>query len=82
MGPSNWGASLVVRKMAVGPSAPPMMPIEADSAMEKPNTSIWVTRKVAKMPICAAAPKSRLLGLAMRGPKSVMAPTPRKMRQG
>ena len=29
IGPSSSGASLVVRKMAVGPSAPPMMPMEA-----------------------------------------------------
>ena len=36
--------------MAVGPSAPPMMPIEADCAIEKPKTSICVTKKVAKMP--------------------------------
>ena len=28
MGPRRWGASLMVVKMAVGPSAPPMMPRE------------------------------------------------------
>ena len=84
MGPSSSGASLLVRKMAVGPSAPPMIPMDAACAGEKPKMgrSSCVTRKVAKMPICAAAPSRRLLGLAIRGPKSVMAPTPRNMRHG
>ena len=36
----------------------------------------------AKIPNCAAAPNKKLLGLAIRGPKSVMAPTPRKIRDG
>ena len=71
-----------VRKMAVGPSAPPMIPIEADCAAVKPRASIWVTKKVAKIPICAAAPRRRLLGLAINGPKSVMAPTAIKIRHG
>ena len=37
---------------------------------------------VTKMPSCAAAPMSKLLGLAMSGPKSVIAPMPRKMSGG
>ena len=38
--------------------------------------------KVMKTPSCAPAPMSSVLGLAMSGPKSVMAPRPRKMMQG
>ena len=38
--------------------------------------------KAANTPIWAAAPSSRLLGLLSRGPKSVIAPTPMKIRQG
>ena len=35
-----------------------------------------------KTPICAAAPRRSVLGLAIRGPKSVMAPMPRKISGG
>ena len=35
--PSSSGASFVVRKMAVGPSAPPMMPMEAACGPVKPS---------------------------------------------
>ena len=66
--------------MAVGPSAPPMMPMEPASAAEKPIS--FAPMKVMKMPSCAAAPSSRLFGLAIRGPKSVIAPTPMKMIGG
>ena len=38
--------------------------------------------RAAKMPSWAAAPKSSVLGLAMSGPKSVIAPTPMKIRIG
>ena len=34
------------------------------------------------MPPCAAAPSKRLMGFAIRGPKSVIAPTAMKIRQG
>ncbi len=80
MGPSSSGASFEVRKMAVGPSAPPMMPIEPACAGVKPSAK--APMKVRKMPICAAAPSRKLFGLAISGPKSVMAPTPTKIRQG
>ena len=80
IGPSNQGASLEVRKMDVGPSAPPMIPMEPASAGVKPIA--FAQRKVTKIPICAAAPRRRDLGLAISGPKSVMAPTPMKIRQG
>ena len=70
----------MVRKMDVGPSAPPMMPIDAASCLEKPmNKAI---KKVAATPTWAAAPSKSVLGAASRGPKSVNAPTPRKMMGG
>ena len=81
MGPSSSGASRVETKMAVGPSAPPMMPMEPAWAEVKRPEKRQPT-KVMKMPSWAAAPRRRLLGLAIRGPKSVMAPTPMKIRQG
>ena len=45
-----------------------------------PNTI--APRKAKKIPICAAAPSRMLFGLAISGPKSVMAPTPMKIRDG
>ena len=36
----------------------------------------------AKIPNCAAAPSKKLLGLAISGPKSVIAPTPKKISDG
>jgi len=66
--------------MAVGPSAPPMMPIAPASAGVKPRNS--ATMNARKIPSCAAAPSSRLIGLAISGPKSVIAPTPMKMSGG
>ena len=39
-------------------------------------------KKVTKIPSCAAAPKRRLFGLAINGEKSVIAPTPIKIRHG
>ena len=80
MGPRSSGASFVVRKMAVGPSAPPMMPMEAAWGPVKPSST--APKKAMNTPSWAAAPSSRLLGLASRGPKSVMAPTPMKMSDG
>jgi len=35
-----------------------------------------------KIPICAAAPSQKLIGLAISGPKSVIAPTPMKISEG
>ena len=80
IGPSRPGASLVVTYMAVGPSAPPMMPMAPASAGEKPAHSARINAR--KMPSCAAAPSSRDFGLAISGPKSVIAPTPMKMSGG
>ncbi len=66
--------------MAVGPSAPPMTPMAAASQGLKPRAS--ATRKAVKMPSWAAAPSSRDMGLASRGPKSVIAPIPIKIIDG
>ena len=74
-------------QIEVGPSAPPMMPIDAACSSVKwmPGTnwsSTTAPMSAEKMPSCAAAPRSSIFGLAMSGPKSVMAPTPKKMRIG
>ena len=37
---------------------------------------------VAKIPNCAAAPRISVFGLASKGPKSVIAPTPIKINNG
>ena len=79
--PSSSGASLAVMKMVVGPSAPPMMPMEAASGMvNSPVAS--APQNAAKIPICAAAPSSSVFGLAIIGPKSVPAPSPRNISGG
>ena len=57
-----------------------MTPMAAASAGSKPSTR--AIRKAAKMPSWAAAPSSREVGLASRGPKSVMAPMPIKIMDG
>ena len=57
-----------------------LMPIAPASAGVKPRNS--ATMNARKIPSCAAAPSSRLIGLAISGPKSVIAPTPMKMSGG
>ena len=61
------------RNIVVGPSAPPMMPIDAASLVEK-SIPISGTRLIArapqkatKMPTCAAPPRSSVLGFAIIG---------------
>ena len=46
------------------------------------NPRATAPSRVVKMPNWAAAPRSAILGLAMSGPKSVIAPTPMKMNRG
>ena len=65
--------------MAVGPSAPPMMPIAEACCTLK---SIIAPANATNTPIWAAAPRSMVFGFAIRGPKSVIAPTPMKIRGG
>ena len=66
--------------MEVGPSAAPMMPMEAASFMSKPRTVASST--VRKIPAWAAAPHRNSRGSASRGPKSIMAPMPMNSRMG
>ena len=70
----------MARKIEVGPSAPPMILTAAAWASLNP---ISIARKNAlNTPNWAAAPRRKLFGLAMSGPKSVSAPTPRNMSDG
>ena len=57
-----------------------MMEIAAAALSLKPKP--MAPKYAAKIPNCAAAPSKKLLGLAIRGPKSVIAPTPIKIREG
>ena len=61
MGPNSCGARRVAVNIAVGPSAPPMMPIEAASGPEKP---MHTARKNAKnTPSCA---QKQTLGISQQ----------------
>lgn len=80
MEPIMSGASRLERKMAVGPSAPPMMPIAPASAAVNPKASD--TTYAPKIPSCAAAPIVISFGFDMRAEKSVIAPIPRKISGG
>jgi len=86
MAPSNSGANFEATYIEVGPSAPPIMPIAAACFKLKSKTPRDVNaiapNNVAKIPNCAAAPRSKVLGLAKSGPKSVIAPTPIKIING
>ena len=68
------------RKIAVGPSAPPMMPMAPASLGRKPTC--MASRYAPKIPICAAAPINIRRGCEIRAEKSVIAPMPRKMSGG
>ena len=72
--------------MAVGPSAPPMMAMAEASARLKSKPGIRFSARapsrVAKMPNWAAAPRNRVIGMAIRALKSVSAPTPMKISSG
>ena len=70
----------MVVKMAVGPSAPPMMPSDAACCGVKPIAR--AASSTAKMPNCAPAPKILSRRLRSIGPKSVRAPTPMNMIGG
>ncbi len=66
--------------MEVGPSAPPIIPMEAASKMLNPNRILPI--KVANIPNWAAAPNKIRRGLAIKVEKSVIAPIPKKIREG
>ena len=91
MGPSNSGANSRATYMDVGPSAAPMMPIDAACLRVKAGMKLAyllslpryrAAIRVAKMPNCAAAPKNSMNGRLSRGAKSIIAPTAMKMRIG
>ncbi len=80
IGPNRWGASLMVVKIAVGPSAPPIMPNAPASCGVNPI--ITAQSSTVKIPNCAAAPNMERRKLRSIGPKSVSAPTPIKITGG
>ena len=67
--------------MVVGPSAPPMIPIDAASPGVKPR-SRFAPMAATNTPSWAAAPSRNVIGRASSGRKSVSAPTPRKITGG
>ena len=80
IGPNKWGASFIVVKIAVGPSAPPIIPSAAASFGVNPINMATISTK--NIPNCAAAPKIDKRRLRNIGPKSVKAPTPMKITGG
>ena len=64
----------------VGPSAAPIIPI--DAASFKSNPSNTAKAKVKNIPNCAAAPNKSILGFESSGPKSIIAPIPINKRSG
>ena len=84
---SNDGARDFVTYIAVGPSAPPIIPIDAASFTPHDilGTNALITNaptNVKNTPNCAAAPNKMLFGLAISGPKSVIQPIPRNISGG
>ena len=63
----------------VGPSAAPIIAIEAASLIGK---NIDAKQSVKKIPNCAAAPKIISFGFESNGPKSIIAPIPMKRISG
>jgi len=80
MGPIRCGASLAVRNIDVGPSAPPIIAMDAASLGKNPRAR--ALKRVKNIPIWAAAPKSISFGRASKEEKSVIAPRPRKTIDG
>jgi len=72
--------------IVVGPSAPPMIPIEAASKIPKSKNGVMLINKApnkaANTPIWAAAPYNNVLGLDRTGSKSVNAPIPKNINKG
>ena len=66
--------------MEVGPSAAPMIPMDAASFKSKPRSTAVL--KAKKMPNWAPAPNRNIEGMDKSGPKSIMAPIPIKSRMG
>ena len=66
--------------MEVGPSAAPMIPM--DAASFRSNPSMQATIMATNMPSWAAAPNRNSTGWLKSGPKSIMAPIPINRRIG
>ncbi len=80
MGTKRCLASCKEAKRTIGPSAPPIMAIEADSFASKPK--LIAMGKVKIEPISAGIAKSRLIfGFAIKKSSSVIEPMPIKTRQ-
>ena len=80
IGPIYLDASCIATKIAVGPSAAPIIPIEAASFKGKPIIAAKIM--VTKIPSCAAPPRIKSLGLVRSGPKSIIHPIPIKSKRG
>ena len=80
IGPRYLDISCCATSIAVGPSAAPIIPIEAASFKGKPIIAARII--VTKIPSCAAPPKIKSLGLVRSGPKSIIHPIPIKSKRG
>jgi len=83
--PKISGDRVAAKKIVVGPSAPPIIAIDAASFSPKsiPKFPAKIApQKATKIPICAAAPNKSVLGLAIIGAKSVKDPIPKKIIGG
>jgi hypothetical protein len=86
MAPSRSGASREARKIAVGPSAPPMIAM-ADascSVKSKPGRNVQRNRpdQGREDPELRRGTEQQRRRTAIRAPKSVSAPTPMKISSG
>ena len=71
--------SLSETRIAVGPSAAPMIAMDAASLMGKNKEA---TIRVRNTPPCPAAPTNISQGFSNSGPKSIIAPIPINNRRG
>ncbi len=80
IGPNSSGANWFATNIDVGPSAAPIIPIEAACVMLKPNSTATII--VKNIPNWAAAPNRSINGFCRSGPKSIIAPIPIKISKG
>ena len=80
MAPRYFEPKVVATKIEVGPSAAPMIAMEAASSTSKPRRAAM--HRVKKMPNCAAAPNIISLGFDKSGLKSIIAPMPTNKSRG
>ena len=80
MAPIYCEFKMFATKMEVGPSAAPMIAMEAASCRSKLNSRAMLS--VKNMPNCAAAPNKNSFGLESSGSKSIIAPMPMKRSSG